>query len=154
MPTAEPAIDLSQSFSASSGLRFSVSIVSVVEPGAIASEWSGISADNLEKTSKGTASGTLVTPMTNILRHESAGKPAPPEVVARAVSHAVNSRSPARRYAVPFQSKMMIALVQWLQYKKNPISYLSGEKAYIILSLVAKSALAWQIFSGTLIPAN
>jgi len=46
------------------------------------------------------------------------------------------------------------ALVQWLQYKKNPISYLSGEKAYIILSLVAKSALAWQIFSGTLIPAN
>ena len=44
------------------------------------------------------------------------------------------------------------ALVQWLQYKKKPISYLSGEKAYIVLSLGAKSALAWQIFSGTLIP--
>ncbi|MFY7841546.1 MAG: hypothetical protein ACOVQW_02015, partial [Actinomycetes bacterium] len=26
-------------------------------------------------------------------------------------------------------------------------------RAYIVLSLVAKSALAWQIFSGTLIPA-
>jgi len=27
---------------------------------------------------------------------------------------------------------------------------LHGERAYIILSLVAKSALAWQIFSGAL----
>lgn len=30
--------------------------------------------------------------------------------------------------------------------------YLYGERAYIILSLVAKSALAWQIFAGTLRP--
>jgi hypothetical protein len=30
--------------------------------------------------------------------------------------------------------------------------YLRGERAYIVLSLVAKSLLAWQIFSGTLIP--
>ncbi|MGI9196702.1 MAG: heliorhodopsin HeR [Candidatus Nanopelagicales bacterium] len=45
------------------------------------------------------------------------------------------------------------AVVQWLQYKKIPMDYLKGEKAYIILSLVAKSALAWQIFSGTLIPS-
>ena len=28
--------------------------------------------------------------------------------------------------------------------------YLYGEKAYILLSLVAKSALAWQVFAGTL----
>ena len=44
------------------------------------------------------------------------------------------------------------ALVQWLQYKKKPISYLKAEKAYIVLSLVAKSLLAWQIFANTLIP--
>jgi hypothetical protein len=30
--------------------------------------------------------------------------------------------------------------------------YLRGERAYIILSLVAKSLLAWQIFANTLIP--
>lgn len=46
------------------------------------------------------------------------------------------------------------ALVQWLQYK--PVgkwsNYLRGERAYIILSLVAKSALAWQVFAGTLVP--
>lgn len=30
--------------------------------------------------------------------------------------------------------------------------YVFGEKAYILLSLVAKSALAWQVFAGTLRP--
>ncbi len=41
-----------------------------------------------------------------------------------------------------------------LQYKKvGPWkNYLFGEKVYIILSLVAKSLLAWQVFSGTLRP--
>lgn len=32
--------------------------------------------------------------------------------------------------------------------------YLYGERAYIILSLVAKSLLAWQVFAGTLAPTN
>ena len=44
------------------------------------------------------------------------------------------------------------ALNMWLQYKKvGPWkNYLFGEKVYMILSLVAKSALAWQIFFGAL----
>lgn len=50
----------------------------------------------------------------------------------------------------------VFAVVQFLQYK--PVGrwadYLTGEKTYIVLSLVAKSALAWQIFAGTLIPAT
>ncbi len=39
-----------------------------------------------------------------------------------------------------------------LQYKKvgKWSDYLFGEKVYIILSLLAKSALAWQVFAGTL----
>lgn len=46
----------------------------------------------------------------------------------------------------------IFALNQLLQYKKaGPWKdYLFGEKMYIVLSLVAKSALAWQVFSGTL----
>jgi hypothetical protein len=46
------------------------------------------------------------------------------------------------------------ALVQWLQYKKvgKWNDYLRGERSYITLSLIAKSALAWQIFANTLIP--
>ena len=46
------------------------------------------------------------------------------------------------------------ALNMILQYKKvGPWrDYLFGERAYIFLSLVAKSALAWQVFAGTLRP--
>ncbi|MFM9125929.1 MAG: heliorhodopsin HeR [Actinomycetota bacterium] len=46
------------------------------------------------------------------------------------------------------------AVVQLLQYRRvgRWARYLRGEWAYIILSLVAKSALAWQIFGGTLVP--
>lgn len=47
------------------------------------------------------------------------------------------------------------ALNQWLQYRqKGPWrDYLFGERMYIILSLVAKSLLAWQVFGGTLVPS-
>lgn len=44
------------------------------------------------------------------------------------------------------------AVNQWLQYREiGPWrSYAFGERAYLVLSLVAKSALAWQIFGGSL----
>jgi hypothetical protein len=44
------------------------------------------------------------------------------------------------------------ALNQWLQYKQigKWKNYLYGERVYIRLSFAAKSALAWQIFSGAL----
>ncbi len=44
------------------------------------------------------------------------------------------------------------AVNQWLQYRGvGPWrSYAFGERAYLVLSLVAKSALAWQIFGGSL----
>jgi len=46
------------------------------------------------------------------------------------------------------------AINQVLQYKKigKWENYLYGERSYIILSLVAKSLLAWQVFGGTLRP--
>ena len=46
------------------------------------------------------------------------------------------------------------AVNMYLQYKKvGPWkNYLFGERMYIVLSLVAKTALAWQIFAGTLAP--
>ncbi len=46
------------------------------------------------------------------------------------------------------------AVNQALQYSKKGkwADYLYGEKAYIILSLVAKSLLAWQVFASTLRP--
>ena len=48
----------------------------------------------------------------------------------------------------------LFAINMFLQYKKigKWKDYIYGEKVYIILSLVAKSALAWQVFAGTLAP--
>lgn len=44
------------------------------------------------------------------------------------------------------------AINMWLQYREvgKWRDYLYGEKAYLVLSLGAKSALAWQVFGGTL----
>lgn len=45
------------------------------------------------------------------------------------------------------------AVNQWLQYRAvgRWRDYLFGERVYISLSLVAKSALAWQVFANTLV---
>lgn len=47
------------------------------------------------------------------------------------------------------------AINQVLQYRQvgRWRNYLYGERVYITLSLVAKTALAWQVFSGAIIPA-
>jgi hypothetical protein len=46
----------------------------------------------------------------------------------------------------------VFAVVMVLQYKRigRWSNYVYGESTYILLSLVAKSALAWQVFGGTL----
>lgn len=43
-------------------------------------------------------------------------------------------------------------LNQWLQYRRvgRWADYAYGEKVYLVLSLIAKSVLAWQIFGGSL----
>lgn len=51
-----------------------------------------------------------------------------------------------------FISFNCFAVVQWKQYRANGkwANYLYGERVYIVLSFVAKSLLAWQVFSGAL----
>jgi hypothetical protein len=67
-----------------------------------------------------------------------------------------DTKAPAFVYGVVISIFILFntfAIVQYLQYKKigKWSDYLRGEKTYITLSLVAKSALAWQIFASTLI---
>ncbi len=47
---------------------------------------------------------------------------------------------------------LLFPLNVFLQYKKvgRWNDYLYGEYVYVILSIVAKTALAWQVFAGTL----
>ncbi len=56
--------------------------------------------------------------------------------------------------ATIFVTFSIFAINMVLQYRKvgRWRDYLYGERVYMILSLVAKSLLAWQIFSGTLRP--
>ena len=68
-----------------------------------------------------------------------------------------DTSAPAFVYGIVFSIFLLFnsfALVQWLQYKRvgKWSNYLRGERTYITLSLIAKSALAWQIFAGTLVP--
>jgi hypothetical protein len=57
-------------------------------------------------------------------------------------------------YATMFLLFAGFAVNMYLQYKKvgKWKDYLYGERMYMILSLVAKTALAWQVFAGTLRP--
>lgn len=57
-------------------------------------------------------------------------------------------------YASIFIFFNSFAVNMYLQYQKKGkwADYLYGEQVYMILSLVAKSALAWQVFAGTLRP--
>jgi len=57
-------------------------------------------------------------------------------------------------YGSLFVSFNIFAITMVLQYRKvgRWKDYLVGEKTYMILSLVAKTLLAWQVWSGTLRP--
>jgi hypothetical protein len=58
-----------------------------------------------------------------------------------------------RLRALPVTATLdMFALNLWLQYRRAGRwkSCVFGERAYFMLSLVAKSTLAWQVFAGTL----
>jgi len=68
-----------------------------------------------------------------------------------------DAKPPAFVYAIVptiFVFFSIFAVNMFLQYKKvGPWkNYLFGERMYIVLSLVAKTALAWQIWVGTLRP--
>ncbi len=68
-----------------------------------------------------------------------------------------NAKAPTFVYWIFFSIFLffnVFAINMILQYKKvGPWrDYLYGERAYIILSLVAKSLLAWQVWAGTLRP--
>ncbi len=58
-------------------------------------------------------------------------------------------------YASIFAFFNIFALNMALQYRRPGRwrDYLYGERVYMLLSLFAKSALAWQVFAGTLQPA-
>jgi hypothetical protein len=75
------------------------------------------------------------------------------------VGPGADQRAPGFVYGIFFSLFIFFncfALNQWLQYRQvgKWANYLTGERTYIVLSLVAKSLLAWQIFASTLASAT
>lgn len=67
-----------------------------------------------------------------------------------------DSTPPSFVYAIFFSLFVFFntfAATQLLQYRQvgRWRNYLTGERTYILLSLLAKTALAWQVFAGTLV---
>ncbi|GGQ54033.1 oxidoreductase [Streptomyces asoensis] len=89
---------------------FGVDVV-VIEPGGIATEWGGIAADTLEKSSAGGAYAAQATAVASALRSEAnAKRNSPPSVIAEAIGKAVTARRPKTRYATGFGARPLIAL--------------------------------------------
>lgn len=67
-----------------------------------------------------------------------------------------NTGAPGFVYGIVISLFVLFNCFAWVQYKQYRAkgkwaNYLRGEKAYIVLSFVAKSLLAWQIFAATLV---
>lgn len=68
-----------------------------------------------------------------------------------------DASAPGFVYGIVFSIFLLFNSFAWVQYKQYQAkgkwsNYLFGERIYIVLSLVAKSLLSWQIFANTLIP--
>ncbi|HEY2443133.1 MAG TPA: oxidoreductase, partial [Streptosporangiaceae bacterium] len=80
--------------------EFGIKVV-IIEPGAIRTEWAGISADNLQATSADTPYAGLAKAVGGALRTADTSRlTSEPSVVARAIGRAVQSGRPRTRYAV------------------------------------------------------
>ncbi|HNZ03617.1 MAG TPA: oxidoreductase [Myxococcota bacterium] len=89
---------------------FGIRVV-LVQPGAIRTEWGDIAVNNLVTRTQGTVYEDRARRFSKML--SGAGIAVGPDVIARVVTRAVNSRCPRRRYAAPFHAKMMI-FFSWL----------------------------------------
>lgn len=93
---------------------FGIDVV-VIEPGGIRTEWSGIAADNLEKSSAAGAYTGQAKAVAASLRSETmARRMSPPTVIADAIGKAVTARRPKTRYATGFSARPLIGLRRFL----------------------------------------
>lgn len=86
--------------------EFGIKVI-LVEPGAIASEWSGIALANLRNTSEGTpyacAASNQAAFLEKIYAHASSA-----DVIGRAILHAATARRPRLRYHTGYMSHSFV----------------------------------------------
>lgn len=85
--------------------------VCIIEPSGIKTNWGIIAADNLEHSSRGTAYEQTGLKMASFLRRMYTGNLiSGPQVIAKAISRAVNARCPRTRYRAGFGARAFILL--------------------------------------------
>ena len=88
--------------------QFGIDVV-IIEPGGIASEWGGITADNLAKASStGPYAAQAQAVANQLVAPATERRNAPPRVVADAIAKAVSARRPKTRYSVGFGAKPIL----------------------------------------------
>jgi short-subunit dehydrogenase len=86
--------------------EFGIDVV-IIEPGAIITEWGGIAAEHMQKTSGNTAYKDLT--LKHIKMFEKADKAgSPPIVVAKTIEKAINATRPKTRYATGGGAKIIL----------------------------------------------
>lgn len=89
---------------------FGIDVV-VIEPGGVRTEWAGIAADQLEKSSAAGAYSDQAEAVAASMRSEAMVKRmSPPTVIADAIGKAVMARRPKTRYATGFGARPLLAL--------------------------------------------
>lgn len=97
---------------------FGIDVI-VIEPGGVASEWSGIAADHLVKVSGGGAYGEAARKTAEATKRTYAGSVTKPETIAKCIGKAVTVRKPKTRYLLGMGAKPMV-------YMKN----IFGDRAF------------------------
>lgn len=93
--------------------QFGIDVV-IIEPGGIASEWGGITADNLAKASStGPYAAQAQAVANQLVAPATERRNSPPRVVADAIAKAVSARRPKTRYSVGFGAKPIL-LARWV----------------------------------------
>lgn len=79
--------------------EFGIDVI-IIEPGGIKTEWAGIAADNLLRTSGDTVYGDLAKKYANALKQGNMGTN--PDIIAQIIEKAISVKKPKTRYAAGF----------------------------------------------------
>lgn len=91
-------------------MPFGIDVI-VIEPGAIATDWGVIAAENLRKASSNGAYAQAANKTAdNMVRTYSGKQPTPSSVIARCIGRAVAAKRPRTRYLIGFSAKPMVLI--------------------------------------------
>lgn len=92
---------------------FGIDVV-IVEPGGILTEWGGIAAENLKKTSgKGPYGGFAQRVVEGLIKSYSSKQLTPVDVLGRTIAKAATVKKPKTRYAKGYMAKPAMFMRKW-----------------------------------------